>query len=142
MREGSGFTIASAAIGFAVAVLYVGIMIAERATEVGVSDVGTVVAFTTFLVAISVFALASVFAPRWSARARLVTLGASTGGFLTAGVLGIFSIGLPLLVAGILCVIGWGRVARSVKPVPSGVPLLSIGAAIATGALLIVVLVA
>jgi hypothetical protein len=142
MREGSGFAIAGGAIGFAVTALYVGIMIAERRSDGGVSDVGTVVAFTTFLVAISVFALTSVFAPRWSARARLVTLGSVIGGFLTAGVLGIFSIGVPLLVAGILCVFAWGRVARSAKPVPSGVPFLSVGAAIATGALLIVMLVA
>jgi hypothetical protein len=41
---------------------------------------------------------------------RLVLFAAAAGGLLSLGVLGLFSIGLPLFVAGILSSISWQRV--------------------------------
>ena len=130
---GGGFAIAAGVIGLAVAVLYVGIMVAE-----GESDSGIVVAFTIFL----------VVNPRlcgWRARPRRggrLEPGSSRSTSPQAvphgGRARIFSIGLPLLIAGILCLGAWVRVARSVGPVPAGAPLLSLAAAIVTGGLLAV----
>ena len=98
---------------------------------------GRVSAVSVCIVVTSGLALVGAFAPRLSTRTRLVVLGAATGGLLTLGVLGIFSIGLPLLVAGVLCGVAWGRFARAAPPVPGGAPLLSAGAAIVAGAMVV-----
>ena len=88
--------------------------------------------------------------PRWrrgssscgTPRTRLIVLGATTGGLLAAGVLGIFSIGLPLIVAAVCCLFAWGRVASAARPVPSGAPLLSAVAGVVTGAVVVVAILA
>jgi hypothetical protein len=48
-----------------------------------------------------------------SSAVRLPLLGGAAGGLLSLGVLGLFSIGLPLFVGGVLAVTAWVRVARS-----------------------------
>ncbi len=98
---------------------------------------GRVAVVSVFILAVSALAFVGAFAAALPARRRLVVFGAATGGLITAGVLGLFSIGLPLLVAGMACGVAWARFARSVGPVPAGAPLLSALAAIGTGALLV-----
>ena len=77
----------------------------------------------------------SAVAYRASPRLRMGILGAASGGLLTAGVVGIFSIGLPLLIAGVLSCVAWAVVAT--HPVPSGAVILSLSAAVGAGALLV-----
>jgi hypothetical protein len=59
---------------------------------------------------------AGVGATRRRAIARLPWLGAATGSLLGLGYLGLFSIGLPLFVAGILTAIAWSTAAGSAGP--------------------------
>jgi hypothetical protein len=98
---------------------------------------GRVSAVSVCIFVASGLALVGALAPSLSTRTRLVVLGAATGGLLTLGVLGIFSIGLPLLVAGVLCGVAWRRFARAARSVPAGAPLLSSFAAIFAGGLVV-----
>ena len=98
---------------------------------------GRVVVVSVFILVVSALAFVGAFASTPSTRTRLTVLGAATGGLLTVGVLGIFSIGLPLLVAGVMCGVAWARFSWAARPVPAGATLLSTLAAVATGALLI-----
>jgi hypothetical protein len=93
---GSRFAIAAGIVGLIVDATYLGIIF-----EQGDAEVGRIAVVAVFLLVVSLLALAGAFASTPSARTRLTLLGAATGGLLTAGVLGIFSIGLPLLVAGV-----------------------------------------
>jgi hypothetical protein len=95
---GSRFAIAAGIVGLIVDATYLGIIF-----EQGDAEVGRIAVVAVFLLVVSLLALAGAFASTPSARTRLTLLGAATGGLLTAGVLGIFSIGLPLLVAGVAC---------------------------------------
>ena len=98
---------------------------------------GRVAVVFLFILAVSGLALAAGVPVTRSPGKRIIWLGAATGGLLTAGVLGIFSIGLPLLVAGGMSTVAWLDVVRVARPLPAGVPLLSTVAAIASGAILI-----
>ncbi len=129
---GSRFAMAAGIVGLIIDATYLGIIF-----EQGDAEVGRVAVVAVFLLAVSLLALAGAFASTPSARTRLTLLGAATGGLLTAGVVGIFSIGLPLLVAGVACGVAWARFARAERPVPAGAPLLSAMAAIGTGAFLV-----
>jgi hypothetical protein len=129
---GSRLATAAGIVGLAVDVAYVAIIL-----EQGESRLGRVAFVAVFILAVSTFAIFGVSSFTRSPGPRLIMLGAAAGGFLTIGVIGIFSIGLPLLVAGTMCGIAWVRSARAMRPVPGGVPLLSGSAAIATGAILV-----
>jgi len=124
--------VAAGTTGLVVDAIYIGIILAEGDAEAG--RVGT---FAILVAAYSLVAIGAGLAARLPERTRLVMLAAAAGGLLTAGVLGIFSIGLPLLVAGILCCSAWMSVARRANPVPDGSPILSALAAIGAGALLV-----
>jgi hypothetical protein len=129
--RGSRLAIAAGVVGLVVDLGYVAIIYdeAERTS-------GRVAVVFLFILAVS--ALAIVGGTATARRVQtMVLLGASTGGLLTVGVLGIFSIGLPLLVAGVMCAVAWAQAARSAQPVPSGDAVLSFVAAIASGAVLI-----
>ncbi len=63
---------------------------------------------------------------------RVVLLGAASGGLLALGLLGLFSIGLPLVVAGLLTTLAWTRSTRSshpspVKPLSLAVAVVAVG---------------
>jgi hypothetical protein len=122
---------AAGIVGLMVDAAYLGIIIGQDEAE------GRVAVFAVFLLVVSMLALFSAFASALSATARLVVLGAATGGFLTAGVAGIFSIGLPLLAAGVACGIAWARLAQQQHPVPAGAPVVSALAGIGAGTVLI-----
>jgi hypothetical protein len=69
----------------------------------------------------------------------MVMLGGAAGGLLTLGVLGIFSVGLPLLIAGVLCCGGWARVTIAAVPVPASARWLSLLAGLGVGTLVVLV---
>jgi|1186.fasta_scaffold39866_3 hypothetical protein len=117
-------------VGLMVDATYLGIIVGQHEAD------GRVALFAVYLFAVSMLSLFAAFTPT-SPPARLVLLGAATGGFLTAGVAGIFSIGLPLLGAGVACGIEWARFGQQEHPVPADTPLLSALAGIGTGTLLV-----
>jgi hypothetical protein len=129
--RGSRLAVVAGLIGIAVDVGYLAIIFdeAERTS-------GRVLVVFSFIFVMSALALVGGSGLTTSVRTTAIVLGAATGGFLTAGVLGIFSIGLPLLIAGVMCAVACAGAARSAHPVPPGVPILSTVAAIASGALL------
>src|SRR3954466_8369494 len=128
---GARFAMAAGIVGLMVDAVYLGIVIGED--EAG----GRVAVFAVFLLVVSMVTFLSALASALSPTARLVLLGAATGGFFTAGVAGIFSIGLPLLGAGVACAIEWARFGQQEHPVPADTPLLSALAGIGTGTLLV-----
>jgi hypothetical protein len=88
--------LSAAAIAAAVDVAYVWIIAAQG----GPTDASRV-AFVALAIA-GAAVCAGIGATRPSPLARLPWLGAATGALLGLGILGLFSIGLPLLVAGLL----------------------------------------
>lgn len=56
--------------------------------------------------------------PSADGQIRLVCGAAATGGLLGAGVVGIYSIGLPLLVAGVFAAPAWARPKKTVASRP------------------------
>jgi hypothetical protein len=128
----SSVAVAAGVTGLVVDAIYLGIILQE-----GDTNAGRVGAFSILVGAFSLFALVSGLASSMSTRSRLVLLGASIGGLLTAGILGIFSIGLPLLIAGVLCCVAWGSIGSAAQPVPNGTPTLSVLAGIGAGTALL-----
>ena len=134
---GRALAIIAGVITLATTVLYLALITSEDET-----DEGVVAIVTAVLVILGAAALAAGLVAGWGARTRLIVLGAATGGLVAAGVLGVFSIGLPLIVAAVCCLFAWGRVASAVRPVPSGAPLLSAVAGVVTGAVAVVAILA
>jgi hypothetical protein len=99
------------------------------------SDVVTVAFVASYLAALAAL-LAASLPRRWSAVVRLSLRAAAAGGLLVLGVLAIFSIGLPLLIAGAMAV---GAAVRTLRG-----PFLSTSSisAVAAAAVAVVVLVA
>jgi hypothetical protein len=93
--------LSAAAIAAAVDVAYVWII----ASQGGPTD-GARVAFVALAIA-GAAACAGIGATRASPPGRLPWLGAATGALVGLGILGLFSIGLPLMVAGILAMVAW-----------------------------------
>jgi hypothetical protein len=62
-------------------------------------------------------------------------IAAATGGLLPLGLLAAFSIGLPLLIAGVLTAIAWGQAVDSGRPTSAALPAVL---AVFTSGLLIV----
>jgi hypothetical protein len=125
---GRAAAIIACVLAFADAGLYLALIVAQ-----GEAETGFVALTAASIVTLGLLAGVGGLARSWSIRARLIVLGAAAGGLFALGVLGIFSIGLPLLVAGVCTVIAWSRLAASVHPVPDGAPILSAVAGIATG---------
>lgn len=107
-RPGRLLASCSAAIALVIDAAYLAIIL-------GQDDNGwpRVIAVAT-CIAIAGIAAALVAWADIPAHTRLVMVGGAAGAFLSLGVIGLFSIGLPLFVAGILMVIAWVRSARSV----------------------------
>jgi hypothetical protein len=99
------------------------------------SDVVTVAFVASYLAALAAL-LAASLPRRWSAVVRLSLRAAAAGGLLVLGVLAIFSIGLPLLIAGAMAI---GAAVRTLRG-----PFLSTSSisAVAAAAVAVVVLVA
>jgi hypothetical protein len=95
--------VAASAIAAAVDVAYVWIIWVQG----GPTHLDRVAYVAAFIAAGA--AAAALGASRAAPGRRLPPLGAATGGLLSAGAIGIFSIGLPLLVAGTLASIAWAR---------------------------------
>ena len=96
------WAVAAAVLGFATLAAYVAVIVGE-----GDNDLAPVVGFGAAIAAGSGGALfaaltTSATAAAWSLRLAIVLLGA-------IGVLGIFSIGVPLLVAATLATVGFSR---------------------------------
>jgi hypothetical protein len=89
---------------------YLAIIVAQG----GPSDVARVAFVATAIAAVA--ACAGIGATRARPIDRLPWLGAATGTLLVLGYLGLFSIGLPLFVAGVLTAIGWITTSGSAGP--------------------------
>ena len=134
---GRGAAIAAGVIALGTTALYL-VLIAGQ----GDTDTGIVATVTVVLVALGTTALAAGLLAGWSARTRMIVLGATSGGLLAAGVLALLSVGLPLLIAGVCAAFAWGRIASASRPVPAGAPMLSALAGIGTGAAVIAAILA
>ena len=128
---GKGAVGAAAGVGIVIDATYLWLILGE-----GDEGLDRAVFVAAFIAASVTAALVAGSVAGISVRSRLVLLGAATGGFLSIGVLAILSIGFPLLVAGALCAIGWGRFARSVR-VPTGAALRSVVAIVGAAAILV-----
>src|SRR4051812_49665886 len=118
---------AAGIVGLMVDAVYLGIVIGED--EAG----GRVAVFAVFLLVVSMVTFVSALASALSPTARLVLLGAATGGFFTAGGAGDFSIRLPLLGAGGACAVLWGRLAPAAHGRSPGAPHLPAPPAVGVG---------
>lgn len=94
--------LAAAGIAIAIDVAYVAILLAE--------DEGDELTFAYLIAIAAVAAAAGSFAPQTELRATLLGIAAVI--LIGIGILGIFSIGLPLLVAGTLAATASARAAR------------------------------
>lgn len=99
------------------------------------SDVVTVAFVASYLAALAALLAASLLR-RWSMVVRVSLRAAAAGGLLVLGVLAIFSIGLPLLIAGAMAT---GATVRTLRGPLLGAPSIS---AVAAAAVAVVVLVA
>jgi hypothetical protein len=123
---GASFAIAAAIIAVVVDALYLAIIFSQEPIEAG-----RTVFVAAFILGSAVCALGAAFGP---AAARPVLAAAASGGLVTLGILGMFSIGLPLLVAGALAIVAWVRVARGGG---ARLGLLCAAAFLAAGAVLV-----
>lgn len=110
VRPRSAAAIGAACIAAVMEVIYLTIILDQE----DLSDVARVGFVAAAIVA--VVAAAAVGGSRSDPARRLPFLGAATGGSLMLGYLGLFSIGLPLLVAGVLAAIARGSSSRSAGP--------------------------
>ena len=108
MTRPSWSGLAAAGIAIAVDVAYVAILLAE--------DEGDELTFAYLIAIAALAAAAGAFAPQSEIRATL--LGISAFVLIGIGILGIFSIGLPLILAGALAAIGAARTAHRGTPTP------------------------
>lgn len=98
-------------------------------------DMATVVFIASYLIALAALLAASLLR-RWGPVVRLSLRAAAAGGLLVLGVLAIFSIGLPLLIAGAMAT---GATVRTLRGPFLTVPSIS---AVAAAVVAVVVLVA
>jgi hypothetical protein len=112
-RPGSRLALAAAVVAVATDALYLAIIRSQGPGEPG--DWLTVPlvasAILVFAACAGVAALAAGPAPS----TRRVLLLVATLGLFVMGILGLLSIGLPLLVAAILCLIAWTRMAAATR---------------------------
>ena len=118
-EPGRTTALVAALLGAATDALYIAIIVSQ-----GERKLGRVAIIATYIAAVSSLSAAPVVLDVRHV-ARLVMLAVAAGGFLSLGVLGLFSIGLPLFIAGLLSVSAWIRSARSVRPVSVGASTLS-----------------
>jgi hypothetical protein len=101
----------AAVVAVATDALYLAIIRSQGLGEPG--DWVTVTVVASAILAFAACAGVAALAPGPTLPARRVLLLVATVGLFVMGVLGIFSIGLPLLVAGVLCLIAWTRTAAA-----------------------------
>ena len=123
---GASFAIAAAIIAVVIDGLYLAIILSQDPVEWA-----RTIVVAAFILVSAVCALGVAFGPAVS---RPLLAAAASGGLVTLGVLGLFSIGLPLLVAGALAIVAWVRVARGTG---ARLAFLCAGAFVAAGAVLV-----
>jgi hypothetical protein len=101
---GSRLGTAAAVLAIGTDLLYLGIIVSQDPVEWG----RVILVAGAILLAGAAAGVAALAHLRVAT--RLVLLAAAAGGLLSLGVLGLFSIGLPLFVAGVLSEISWQRV--------------------------------
>jgi hypothetical protein len=99
--------LAAAAIAGATSIVYVIIIVAQ-----GEADVGRVILVLAMILGAAM--AAAVGGSTANSTMKSVLLGGASGGLLSLGYLGLFSIGLLLLVAGAVSTIGWTRAMGAV----------------------------
>ncbi len=100
-RRGAVPATIAAGVTFATVVLYIALIISQ-----GEADVASVIVLATYLAGLGVCALVGAARSRPD---RVIPLGIATGGLVGAAVVSLFSIGLPLLVAGVFALVAWMR---------------------------------
>ena len=110
-RPGARLALAAAVVAVATDALYLGIIRAQGPGEPG--DWVTVTVVASVILALAACAGVAALAEGPAPSTRRVLLLIATVGLFVMGVLGIFSIGLPLLVAGVLCLIAWTRTSAA-----------------------------
>jgi hypothetical protein len=120
-RHAPGRALASVAAGLAILtdIAYIAIILAQKEAALA-----RVTAVASCILAAGVAAGVASRADLHPA-IRLPVLSGAAGGLLSLGVLGLFSIGLPLFVGGVLAVIAWARAARSPGGIAQGTPTRS-----------------
>lgn len=101
----------AALIAFADDALYVLLIRSQGSFQ---DDLGRVVFVAVFIASEATIALGAALVGRPAV--RTVLLGAASGGLLGLGLLGAFSIGLPLVVAGVLTAVAWTQSTRPGQP--------------------------
>jgi len=107
-RPGARLALAAAVVAIGTDVLYLAIIRSQGPGEPGDLTVPVVAA-----VILGLAVCAGVAAIASAPTTRKVLLSIATAGLFVMGVLGLFSIGLPLLVAGILSLVALTRVASA-----------------------------
>lgn len=112
--------LAAAGVGAAVDVGYV-LLVQSQGSEIG----SRVVFFAAFLAVVSALSLAGAAVGKQDERAAQALLYGATTGYLSAGVVGLASTGLPLILAGLLAFVAAGprRLPVGVVATVAAVPL-------------------
>jgi hypothetical protein len=113
-RPGTWLALSAAVVAVATDVLYLAIIRAQGPGEPG--DWVTVTVVASVILALAACAGVAAVAAGPAPSTRRVLLLIATAGLFVMGVLGIFSIGLPLLGAGVLCLIAWTRATAETRP--------------------------
>jgi phosphate/sulfate permease len=98
----------SAGVAFATASVYVGVIVAQ-----GSADVAQTVVVTVWILALGACALVGGVR---TTPDRVIPLGAASGGLIGAAILSLLTMGVLLLVAGILALISWIRSGVEASP--------------------------
>jgi hypothetical protein len=106
-RPGTRLALAAAVVAVSTDALYLAIIRAQGPGEPG--DWVTVTVVASVILALAVCAGVAALSTAPTPAIRRVLLLIATVGLLVMGVIGIFSVGLPLLAAGVLCLIAWTR---------------------------------
>lgn len=125
LQKGPGVVLAAIAAGLAfVMVMVYLVIIANQGNGAGLR----VVLIASCIAAAGACAVA---AAAWSIpRRRLPMMAAAAGGLISLGIIGMFSIGFPLFIGGVLATIGSAQLAGSIgRGGPSRLPALAAGVA-------------
>jgi|GEM_PF-5930280 len=125
LKKGPGAVLAAIAAGLAFVMVVVYLVI--------IRSQGDGVGLRVLLIASCIAAAGTcAIAAAWLSipQRRLVMMAAAAGGLISLGIIGMFSIGFPLFIGGVLATIGSVRLARSIGTAgPSRLPALAAGVA-------------
>jgi hypothetical protein len=98
----------AAGVSFTTAAVYMAIIVSQ-----GEGHIGGPIVIATWIVGLGVAAIVGATRTRPD---RVIPLGIATGGLFGAAIVSLFSIGLLLLVAGILALVSWMRAGVGASP--------------------------